>query len=190
MKQMIWLKPCILAVALLPFASWSASLFPNKYDKEFKASSIHLPLGTDWRMLKAQCYQESRLNRFARSPVGAQGLCQFMPGTWRDMKKRYPTLSSPWLAAHSIRAAALYMKQLNDGWSSPRPANERYKLALASYNAGFGNILKSQRQCNDATYYQPIIQCLHCVTGYHSIETINYVKHIKRYYKVMVATGN
>jgi len=187
---MICRKLFTLVVALLPSASWSASLFPDTYDKEFKTSSIHLPVGTDWRLLKAQCFQESRLKRFAVSPVGAMGVCQFMPLTWLDMKKKHSTLTSPWLPSQSIRAAALYMKQLNNSWSSPRPQSERYKLALASYNAGFGNILKSQRQCNNEVYYQPIINCLHCVTGHHSEETINYVKHINRFYKVMVSTGN
>jgi membrane-bound lytic murein transglycosylase F len=175
---------------LLPCVSWSASLFPDKYDKEFKNAAIHLPVGANWRLLKAQCYQESRLKPLAVSPVGAQGLCQFMPNTWRDMTRKYPQLSNPWLPTHSIRAAALYMKQLNRGWSSPRPQTERYKLALASYNAGFGNILAAQNKCGGAVLYQPIIHCLPRITGKHSKETIDYVKHIKRYYWLMVSTGN
>lgn len=188
--RMICLRLFTTACVLLPFACWSASLFPDKYDKEFRSAAIHLPLGTDWRLLKAQCYQESRLQPLAVSPVGAQGLCQFMPNTWRDMKTKYPDLESPWLAVHSIRAAALYMSQLNKGWSSPRPQSERYKLALASYNAGFGNILKSQKRCNGAVYYEPIVVCLPLITGHHSKETIDYVNHIKRFHWLMVSTGN
>lgn len=168
----------------------SASLYPDTYDKDFQNAKIHLPVGTDWRWLKAQCYQESRLKRFAVSPVGAQGLCQFMPGTWREMSKKYPEIQDPWLPVHSIRAAALYMRQLNKGWSSPRPQSDRYHLALASYNAGFGNILKAQKKCNNARLYQPIIDCLPLITGHHSKETIGYVKHIKRFYKSMVITSN
>lgn len=174
----------------MPCVCWSASLYPNTYDKEFKRSAIHLPLGTDWRLLKAQCYQESRLNPFAVSPVGAQGICQFMPNTWRDMAKKHQELNNPWLPALSIRAAALYMQRLNNGWSSPRPQNERYKLALASYNAGFGNILNAQKECNNARLYQPIIQCLPDITGRHSKETINYVQHIQRYHWIFISIGH
>lgn len=190
MKRLISRSLTTLVFVLLPCVSWSASLFPDRYDDEFKAASIHLPVGTDWRALKAQCYQESRLKPLAVSPVGAQGLCQFMPNTWREMTAKYQGLSNPWLATHSIRAAALYMNQLNEGWISPRPRGERYKLALASYNAGFGNILKAQARCGGAINYQPIIDCLPQVTGRHSKETIDYVQHIERYHRIMVSTGN
>ena len=82
------------------------------------------------------------------------------------------------------------MKQLNKGWNSKRPPSERYKLALASYNAGFGNLLSAQKLCNNAVLYKPIIDCLPSVTGKHSKETINYVQHITRYYWLMVSIGN
>ena len=34
-------------------------------------------------LLSAQLYAESNFNPFARSPAGAQGIAQFMPGTAR-----------------------------------------------------------------------------------------------------------
>lgn len=190
MKLIQWLKLTITVSALSASVCWSASLFPDDYDDAFQDASIFLPFGTDWRLLKAQCFQESRLNPFAVSPVGAQGLCQFMPGTWQDMTAKYPKLYNPWLPEHSILAAALYMQQLNKGWSSPRPKHERYKLALASYNAGFGNLLEAQRKCQGAIYYQPIIACLPDITGRHSKETIDYVSHIQRFFQQMVITGD
>lgn len=171
----------ILVLVLLPFVCLSASLYPDQYDKQFKRAAIHLPAGTDWRLLKAQCYQESRLKKHAVSPVGAMGLCQFMPATWGDMQKRYPNLTDPFLPIHSIRAAAIYMRDLNNFWSSRRPQTDRYKLALASYNAGAGNIHKSQKKCGNLILYNEIIKCLPQITGRHSEETINYVQLI--YYK-------
>jgi membrane-bound lytic murein transglycosylase F len=169
----------ITALVLLQSVCYSASRFPDRYDDAFERAALHLPAGTDWRLLKAQCYQESRLRPRAVSPVGAVGLCQFMPGTWADMQRRYPDLTDPYLPIQSIRAAAIYMRDLSDGWSSPRPQDDRYKLALASYNAGFGNILKAQKRCDMAVLYDRIVPpCLPCVTGRHSKETTEYVELI------------
>lgn len=156
----------------------AGSLITNKYDKHFKESTIFLPLGTDWRLLKSQCYQESRLNPLAVSPVGARGLCQFMPLTIKDMQKNHTELTDFWLPEISIMAAALYMGQLNRTWSTKRPKMDRYMLALASYNAGAGHIIKAQRICGMPIPYAPIIKCLPAVTGYHSKETIQYVENI------------
>lgn len=178
MVQTTMQKLFILALALLAFACCSASRFPDEYDDAFKRASLHLPLGTDWRLLKAQCYQESRLKRYAVSPVGAQGLCQFMPATWSDMKKRYPDLTDPFLPIQSIRAAAIYMSDLNNFWKSPRPQSDRYALALASYNAGAGNLVKAQKYCGMPLLYSEIINCLPDITKHHSKETIGYVENI------------
>lgn len=186
-------KLCIMALGLLAFTwppvSWSGSPFPDDYDDAFKDAAIFLPLGTDWRLLKAQCYQESRLNPFAVSPAGAMGLCQFMPKTWEDMQERHG-FSNQWMPEQSIRAAAIYMQNLNRGWSSERPQADRYLLALASYNAGFGNLLQAQRKCDMAILYAQIIPCLEQVTGMHSKETRNYVSNIiGRWYPAMLIGG-
>lgn len=178
MRSMTLIRTSILSVVLLLCAFSSHSQFSDRYDAQFKRAAIHLPVGTDWRLLKAQCYQESRLKPTAVSPVGAMGLCQFMPGTWADMKRRYPDLDNPWLAIQSIRAAAIYMRDLNNYWSSPRPWSDRYKLALASYNAGAGNLTKAQKLCDMNVLHAEIEKCLPAVTGHHSKETIGYVYNI------------
>lgn len=174
----------VLLSLLLALSVNAGSLIPSKYDEYFKESLIFLPVGTDWRLLKAQCYQESRLNPLAVSPVGATGLCQFMPATIKDMQSRYSGLNNFWLPEVSIRASALYMNQLNKYWSSPRPTMDRYMLALASYNAGAGNVTKAQKKCNGNVLYNEIIKCLPLVTGKHSKETINYVELIVGKYYV------
>ena len=166
-----------MAFVLSASASWSGSLYPDKYDKEFKRAVLVLPPGTDWRLLKAQCYQESRLKPLAVSPVGAMGLCQFMPGTWREAQRAID-VGSAWNPKQSIRAAAWYMNRLNNSWSSPRPQMDRWMLALASYNAGMGNLIKAQKQCGNKNLYAEIIECLPQVTGRHSKETIGYVQNI------------
>ncbi len=167
----------LLLLLVQPLVS-AGSFISSEYDKYFKDSAIFLPLGTDWRLLKSQCYQESRLNPLAVSPVGAYGLCQFMPLTAKDMQKRNPELRNFWLPETSIMAAALYMNQLNKYWSSPRSKMDRYMLSLASYNAGAGHLTKAQKLCGMPTPYPDIIKCLPDVTGHHSEETIGYVKTI------------
>lgn len=166
-----------LLLSVLPSAS-AGSLITSKYDNDFKSAAIFLPLGTDWRLLKAQCYQESRLKPRARSHVGAIGLCQFMPATAREMTNKHPELINFWLPKVSIRAAALYMRQMNNFWSAPRPQMDRYMLALASYNAGAGNIYKAQKLSGMKSSYPDIIAELPKVTGRHSKETSDYVRKI------------
>ena len=142
-----------------------------------------------WQQLKAQCYQESRLNPKAVSPVGAQGLCQFMPGTWKEMMKY--GLNNPWNPAQSIRAAAIYMSYQHRFWSSERPWIDRSMLATANYNAGGGNVLKAQRKCPGSILYNEVVKCLPEITGRHSRETIDYVWliHFKWYPAILADDG-
>lgn len=136
--------------------------------------------GTDWRLLKAQGYQESLLNPFAVSPAGAKGLMQFMPGTWNEVSGELESvrLNAIMVPEVSIIAGAYYMRKLNKYWSSPRPEMDRYMLALASYNAGAGNLTKAQRACGGKLLYAEIISCLPQITGSYSTETITYVERI------------
>lgn len=169
-------------LALSLAQSLSARSFPSQYDALFEAyASAYLP-GVDWQLLKAQCYQESLLQPRAISPVGARGLCQFMPATWRDMQRQLGISAGPFNEAANIRAAAYYMRQLRNGWSSPRPERDRHNLAMASYNAGFGNLLKAQAECGNPALYDQIIICLPDITGHHSQETITYVVRIWGWY--------
>jgi soluble lytic murein transglycosylase-like protein len=79
-------------------------------------------------LLAAQIYQESRFNPFARSPAGAQGIAQFMPGTARAYG-----LDDPFDATRAIDAQAHMMRDLLRQFGDVR-------LALAAYNAGPGRV--------------------------------------------------
>jgi hypothetical protein len=78
------------------------------------------------------------------------------------------------------------MAKLLNSWSAPRPDIDRYCLALASYNAGFGNLLKAQKAAGGANDYASIIRSLPHVTGHHAAETTAYVKRILNYFNQMV----
>ena len=186
--QKIW--QIILVCACLLCASSSGWCFPDKYDTKIrKATAIWLP-GIDYRLYKAQLYQESRFRTDAVSPVGAAGVAQFMPATWNEISKAMGFEGvTPFMAEPSIQAGAFYMARLRKGWTSPRPEADRHSLAMASYNAGFGNILKAQRLCSMKSLYNEIIKCLPQVTGHHSKETIEYSRKIWGFYKIMIVGG-
>lgn len=81
--------------------------------------------GIDPAVAVAQARQESGFNPNAVSPVGAQGLYQFMPATWATYGS-----GSPFDADAAIAAYVRYMGKLL------RQFGGRYDLALAGYNSG------------------------------------------------------
>lgn len=176
------------ALVLCPSA-YSYQQFPDTFNKYFKDVQYLLPI-PDWRLLAAQCYQESLLKPNAESGVGAQGLCQIMPATYAHLKKVHPNIDgSVWEVKSSILAAALYMQQQYNFWGSNRTLMSHYKLALANYNAGGGNILKSQRICDNKMEYMDIVPpCLFKVTGKQNAkQTVHYVSSIiNKWYPALI----
>ncbi|MEM1156089.1 MAG: transglycosylase SLT domain-containing protein [Pseudomonadota bacterium] len=161
----------------------------TRYDDLFvDAANAYLP-AVDWRWLKAQAWQESRYDPNAVSPAGAVGVMQFMEGTWGDMERRYDIQGRRTDATASIMAGAAYMSRCVSFWKWPRPTMDRYALALASYNAGRGNIREAQRVMGDPSLYAEIIIGLPQVTGHHSKETIGYVSSIFDHYRRLVTGG-
>lgn len=154
----------------------------TQYDNLIKAAvKKHLP-GYDWRLFKAQLWTESRLKPLAKSEAGAVGIGQFMPKTWtqesiisgyKGFKRTDPEAS--------IFTAASYMSRLMKKWKWKRPMADRECLAAASYNVGFGNMLKAQKLAGGATLYADIIAELPNVPRVNHTETINYVKRTRNY---------
>lgn len=111
-----------------------------------------------------------------------------MPATWRDVSARIdlPPGSTPHDRI-AIEAGAWYQADRMRAWISPRPQIERWRLGLASYNAGMGHILSAQRRCGMARDWADIETCLPDVTGHHSIETRGYVRSIERHWRALGA---
>lgn len=101
------------------------------YDNLFK--SAQGITGWDWRLLAAQCYQESAFDPNARSYVGAQGLMQLMPATARELGLKPEEVFLP---ERNVDAAARYIARLSQAFSDIRQPEERIKFVLASYNGG------------------------------------------------------
>jgi membrane-bound lytic murein transglycosylase F len=160
----------------------------HEYDDSIRAAvATYMPSGWNWMLTKAQLIQESLLDPKAVSPVGAAGLAQFMPDTWnRDVMKgmKLPADASPFDPKFAIPACCWYMRKLIQAWWMDRPAADRFSLALASYNAGFGNLIEAQKKAGGARDYTSIIRKLPFVTGNHNaLETSNYVGDIRWIYE-------
>jgi len=110
-----------------------------------------------------------------------------MPATWAEVSKAMGRgLVDRRLAEPSIQAGAFYMARLRRSWSAERPEDDRHQLALASYNAGLGNILRAQQRCGQGrpdppVLYAPIMACLPAITGHHAKETLGYAPAIYRW---------
>ena len=91
----------------------------------------------DWRLMAAQCYQESTFDPKAVSFAGAKGLMQIMPGTADHLGVPRDKLYDP---ETNIAAAAKLIKELQQAFSDIREQYERTNFVLASYNGGSHHI--------------------------------------------------
>lgn len=91
----------------------------------------------DWRLMAAQCYQESCFDPKAHSFAGACGLMQIMPSTARQLGLAESDIYTP---EKNIAAASRYMAQLLNDFSDISPRQEQVCFALAAYNGGKGHV--------------------------------------------------
>lgn len=106
----------------------SRSANRNAFDHLIRASAARH--GVDPALVKAMMHTESAFNPNARSPVGAMGLMQLMPGTARDMG-----VANAWDPAQNIEGGVKYL-----AWLKRQFSNLDY--VIAAYNAGHGNVKK------------------------------------------------
>ena len=122
-----------------------AKQIPAKYRAFIEAAAERCD-GVSAPLLAAQIAQESAWNPTAQSPVGAQGLAQFMPGTWTSWGKDYDGdgTASPLQPADAIGSQADYMCYLHSWVADLLDAGalegDPLKLTLAAYNAGPGTV--------------------------------------------------
>ena len=117
-----------------PFLNRSKGVI-SRYDHLFQRYSGTARM--DWRLMAAQCYQESCFDPNAKSWAGACGLMQIMPSTEDH-------LGLPMSAIHdaesNVAAAAKYMAELQGHFSDIGDPTQRVLFALAAYNGGFHHI--------------------------------------------------
>lgn len=103
---------------------------------------VNAPIAT----LAGLIHQESRWNPNAKSPVGAQGIAQFMPATANWMPEIYPVLgeAAPYDPRWSIRASVLYTHWLNQRVNAANNC-ERWAMVLSAYNGGLGWVNRDKK---------------------------------------------
>lgn len=95
--------------------------------------------GTSWSLAHGITRQESSFDRNAISHAGARGMMQLMPGTAREQASKLgigydsSRLHDP---AYNVMLGSAYFQRMLDTWGGSVP------LAVASYNAGPGNVRK------------------------------------------------
>ncbi len=107
----------------------------SHYDQFFQRYAA--TIRWDWRLMAAQCYQESTFDPQARSWAGACGLMQIMPGTADHLGLARSKIFHP---EQNIAAAAKYLGELENNFSDIRERSERTKFVLAAYNGGHFHI--------------------------------------------------
>lgn len=90
-------------------------------------------IGWDWRLLAAQCYQESAFDPQAVSWAGAQGLMQIMPKTAEQLGLKGEEVFDP---KKNLCASTQYIQALQKTFSDIPEVKDRICFVLASYNGG------------------------------------------------------
>lgn len=176
-----------------PFLNRKSGII-SRYDHLFKR---YAPMARwDWRLMAAQCYQESCFDPKARSWAGACGLMQIMPSTADHLGLPRSTIYEP---EHNVKAAAEYLRELSGYFRGVQNAAERQLFVLAAYNGGYFHIQdamalarkngKDPNRWRDVAYYvlalekpqyynDPIVK-----HGYmRGSETVGYVDGIRKRY--------
>jgi membrane-bound lytic murein transglycosylase MltF len=144
----------------------------EKYGKKYKFDPL---------MLAAQGYQESRLRQDVKSPVGAIGVMQIMPSTGRELG-----VGDIGAMEANIHAGTKYMDQLMTRYFKDADFSDenRVLFALASYNAGPGNVRKMRNVAAERGFDpNRWFESVEAVTAERiGLEPTTYVRNIYKYY--------
>jgi soluble lytic murein transglycosylase len=126
-----------------------------------------------WSLAHGITRQESSFDRAAVSHAGARGLMQLMPPTAKEqagklgMPYDFGRLTSD--PAYNVMLGSAYFGRLLDQW------NGSFPLAVASYNAGAGNVRKWVRANGDPRGGTDIVRWIEDIPF---SETRNYVQRV------------
>lgn len=136
---------------------------------------------TDFVLMLAQGYQESRLNQKVRSPVGAIGVMQLMPATGKslgvgDIRELEP----------NIHAGIKYIRHITETYFNDPAINDlnRHLFSFAAYNAGPNRInrlrkVAAQQGLDPNVWHNNVERVVAKKVGR---EPVNYVANIYAYY--------
>ncbi|HYE27231.1 MAG TPA: lytic transglycosylase domain-containing protein [Allosphingosinicella sp.] len=146
----------------------------NFYDPAgFPEVTLPAAYSHNWALAHGITRQESSFDRAAVSHAGARGLMQLMPGTARETAGKvglpydFGRLTSD--PAYNIMLGSSYFARLLDEWGG------HAALAVASYNAGAGNVRRWVRENGDPRGGADIVSWIEAIPY---SETRNYVQRV------------
>jgi len=140
---------CLIGFFLVPTAEAASIPAAAEQHRRTLVRAAHAGWGLDAPIatMAGQVHQESAWRVNARSPVGAQGLAQFMPATADWMAELYPRSLGPaqpynpgW-ALRAMVAFDLWLYERNQAISEC----DRWAFVLAGYNGGNGWVNRDRR---------------------------------------------
>lgn len=144
------------------------------YRSAFPVHASSTPSGKMWSLVHGITRQESSFDRAAMSRVGARGLMQLMPGTAREESGKVGVgydlgrlTSDP---SYNVMLGSSYFQRMVGQWDG------NYVLAVASYNAGAGNVRKWVRAYGDPR--SPNVDTLRWIEQIPFSETKGYVQRV------------
>lgn len=159
----------------------------DRYDPIFrKYSKRFFGVGFDWQYFKAQGMAESDLDPTARSRVGARGIMQLMPATYKQIqsaRRGFGTIDDP---EFNIAAGILHDRDLWERWERERhnSPEERARFMFGAYNAGEGPILRAKKIARseklDEYVWQSVERVAPKVERWRYKETLPYVLKIEK----------
>jgi soluble lytic murein transglycosylase-like protein len=171
------MKRCFLLLVLLAVPAWGqipaqANIYRARLTREARAIwGLEAPVA----LFAAQVHQESGWREDARSPVGALGLAQFMPGTAAWIAQLYPAdlgEAAPFDARWALRALVTYDRWLWERLTEFREEGlHRWGATLSAYNGGLGNVRKDRQlvQNEGQIYYcDPAVSRWFCCVEHRS----------------------
>jgi membrane-bound lytic murein transglycosylase F len=156
----------------------------DRYDPVFrKYTKRYFGPMFDWRYFKAQGLAESGLDSTATSWVGARGVMQLMPSTYREIASRRPDFGRIDQPEWNIAAGIMHDRYLWTLYQKDVSDDERHRFMFASYNAGEGTIMNAQRACVqrslDRRAWRSVETVAPEVPRWRYRETLGYVRKIQ-----------
>jgi soluble lytic murein transglycosylase len=134
--------------------------------------SASLP-GRMWSLAHGISRQESSFDPYALSHAGARGMMQLMTGTAREQAGKmgvgfdsYRLITDP---NYNVMIGSAYFQRMLDMWDGNVP------LAVASYNAGYGNVRKWVNAYGDPRGRVDVLKWIEAIPF---VETKGYVQRV------------
>ncbi|MES2525242.1 MAG: transglycosylase SLT domain-containing protein [Gemmatimonadota bacterium] len=165
----------------------------TRYDETFrKHTKRQFGPGFDWTLFKAQAMAESDLNPNARSRVGARGLMQLMPSTFKIIRSRRPEFGEINDPETNIAAGIMHDRYLYRLWERDIGEAQRMRFVFGSYNAGEGTIARAtataRARALNGGEWSSIETVAPTVPRWRYRETLGYVRRIGENHEKLSAT--